>query len=225
MKAQKGIVTLTLLLLLSSLLMIAMLFNQEELHFYRAMNAQQKYYAENDVALLPISSQNLQQECEKLPLDYADSVYRLEFKNPTKKHRTFDDPAHFAWCERISLFQKTPSRGISAGEFSQYFDPEITPLFAKVLQQENISKYPLYWFSEREIHWEINGNIYAVIVAEGDLTLSGKGEIRGAVITQGQLHQGENVKLVYNKKTLQEVVQAYRFWRLAKRSWYDFEPL
>lgn len=84
MKVQKGIVTLTLLLLLSSLLMIAMLFNQEELHFYRAMNAQQKYYAENDVALLPISSQNLQQECEKLPLDYADSVYRLEFKNPTK---------------------------------------------------------------------------------------------------------------------------------------------
>lgn len=41
MKVQKGIVTLTLLLLLSSLLMIAMLFNQEELHFYRAMNAQQ----------------------------------------------------------------------------------------------------------------------------------------------------------------------------------------
>ncbi|MCW9717202.1 DUF2572 family protein [Avibacterium sp. 21-599] len=225
MNARKGMVTLTLLLLLSSFLMITMWFNQEELHFYRAMNAQQKFYVQNDAVLLPISRQNLNQECEKLPLDYRHSVYRLEFKNTLKNHRTSDSSSHFAWCERVSLFQRMPSRGINAGEFSHYFDPAITPLFARFLSQGNIGNYPLYWFSEQEKHWEINGNIYAVVVAEGDLILSGKGELRGAVITQGQVYQGENVKLVYNKQTLQDVVQAYRFWRLAKRSWYDFESL
>lgn len=42
----------------------------------------------------------------------------------------------------------------------------------------------LYWFNENQNEWEIKGNINAVIIAEGDLTITGKGKISGTVITQ-----------------------------------------
>lgn len=73
--------------------------------------------------------------------------------------------------------------------------------------------------------WDITGNIKAVIVSEGDLIIRGQGEIRGAVITKGKLIISDEIKLIYNKNVINEVVEHYRFWRLAKRSWNDFETL
>ena len=43
----------------------------------------------------------------------------------------------------------------------------------------------LYWFSDSQAEVEINGTVSAVLIAEGDLKLTGKGRISGAVITSG----------------------------------------
>ena len=64
----------------------------------------------------------------------------------------------------------------------------------------NANKMPkLYWFSDSQAEVEINGTVSAVLIAEGDLKLTGKGRISGAVITSGNLTL-DGVTLAYGKK-------------------------
>lgn len=64
--------------------------------------------------------------------------------------------------------------------------------------------------------------VNAVIVAEGDLHIRGKGKISGSVITKGKLTLDEDIKVTYSKSTVAHIVQQYSRWRLAENSWYDF---
>lgn len=61
----------------------------------------------------------------------------------------------------------------------------------------------------------------APYLAEGDLKLTGKGRISGAVITSGNLTL-DGVTLAYGKKTVVALVQQYSQWQLAEKSWSDF---
>ncbi|AZI14912.1 DUF2572 family protein [Avibacterium paragallinarum] len=221
MIVQKGIATLSLLILISSLLMITMFFNQEILHLYLAMNVQKQHYFKNDLTLIEMSRTQASQTCEQLPIDYPSSIYHLVFKNTEKNDRT----SHFSWCERISLFRNIPNKSMNEGDFNVYFSPSSLSLFADKLKQFDKNHHSLYWFSTPMKEWDIAGNIKAVIMSEGDLIIRGQGEIRGAVITKGKLIISDEIKLIYNKNVINEVVEHYRFWRLAKRSWNDFETL
>lgn len=221
MIVKKGIATLSLLVFISSLLMITMLFHQEILHFYLAMNVQKQHYFKNDLTLIEMSRTQASQTCEQLPVDYPSGIYHLVFKNTEKSDRT----SHFSWCERISLFRNVPNKSRNEGNFSVYFSPSFISLFADKLKQFDKNQHSLYWFSTPMKEWDIAGNIQAVIVSEGDLIIRGQGEIRGAVITKGKLIISDEIKLIYNKNVINEVVEHYRFWRLAKRSWNDFEAL
>ena len=48
-----------------------------------------------------------------------------------------------------------------------------------------------------------------MIVAEGDLNITGKGRISGAVITRGKLPKEADIQLAYRRATVATVTQTY----------------
>jgi len=113
--------------------------------------------------------------------------------------------------------------------FDQFISEAGLALFRQQLQSPPLilAKSPsvaLYWFGVGETEWEIDKNVNAVIVAEGDLHIRGQGKISGSIITKGRLTLDENIKVTYSKSVATQIVQQYSRWRLAEKSWYDFTP-
>ena len=57
MSMKKGIVTLTALILLSGLLALILLFDEQIFAFFRAQMSQRKYYVEQSISLQKLSHQ------------------------------------------------------------------------------------------------------------------------------------------------------------------------
>lgn len=74
MMMKKGIVTLTALILLSGLLALILLFDEQIFAFFRAQMSQRKYYVEQGLALQKISQQQQKHICQNLPLNGAEKV-------------------------------------------------------------------------------------------------------------------------------------------------------
>ncbi|WP_032093688.1 DUF2572 family protein [Necropsobacter rosorum] len=221
----RGIMTLTLLMLLSAFLVMFMLFDDEMLRLHSALLAQRKIYVQEHIALQHIAHQQAHAECDNLPLDNDDKTWRIRFENPAKNDRTF----HFVWCERLSLFQQAPKKALNPAAFGQYLTENLIPLFAAELSPPpqslpRANQDALYWFGPQQTEWALNGNINAVIVAQGDLTITGKGKISGTLITGGNFYKDEQVQITYNKTTVTNILRQYSRWRLAEKSWYDVEP-
>ena len=68
---KKGMVTLTALVLLSGLLALILLFDEQIFAFFRAQMSQRKYYVEQGLALQKISQQQQTHICQNLPLNGA----------------------------------------------------------------------------------------------------------------------------------------------------------
>ena len=112
--------------------------------------------------------------------------------------------------------------------FTEFINELHLPLFQSVLSlpptvlPKDRRDY-FYWFDRNQTEWELKGNIYAVIVAEGDLNITGKGRISGAVITGGKLSKGADVQLAYRRATVAAVAKTYSRWIYAEKSWNDFK--
>ena len=84
----------------------------------------------------------------------------------------------------------------------------------------SVQKTPqVYWITQSQL--EIKGNVSGILLAEGNLTLTGKGRISGAVITGGSLKFEEGVTVAYGKAVVTKLVQEYSQWRLVDKSWSD----
>lgn len=225
MKFYRGMMTLTLLILLSSALLVFMLFDDDMLRLYTALVAQRQHYVEQSSALQQMSQRAKKNACTEVPLDITDNVYKVEFQLENFP----DDNQHYFWCERQRLFKKEPKRATLEQEFHRYINKEHISLFKSLLNATQFSQsadknIALYWFDSSQTEWHINGQVTAVIVAEGDLHIKGNGKITGAVITAGILSHDEQVKIAYNKNIVNQVVQQYSQWQRAEKSWYDFVP-
>ena len=77
----------------------------------------------------------------------------------------------------------------------------------------------VYWITQSQL--EIKGNVSGILLAEGNLTLTGKGRISGAVITGGSLNFEGDVTVAYGKAVVTKLVQEYSQWRLVDKSWSD----
>ena len=72
MMMKKGIVTLTALILLSGLLALILLFDEQIFTFFRSQMSQRKYYVEQSLALQKISQHHLQASFGKYVFVAAD---------------------------------------------------------------------------------------------------------------------------------------------------------
>lgn len=222
---QQGIVTLTLLLLLSSLLLILMLLDDDILRFYSATTAQRKYYIEQTLALQQRSQAEKNQACENLSLENSLRTQKIIFEHNEKQ----DHLIHTVWCQRQFLFKQSPNKASFEGGFENFIDKTLISHFSSQLsmppsQLKNRTDY-IFWFDKNHNQWELNSNIYAVVIAEGDLTITGKGQISGTVITGGKLITSETITLAYRSALVTKMVRQFSRWQLAEKSWYDFTPL
>lgn len=222
MTIQKGIITLTILIFISGLLSVILLLDDSNLSFFRAQQNQRKLYVERTLQLQRITALKKQTACLDLSLNNDESVKQISI---TLDGAT-DSIQYFLWCERMSLFKKSPKKGDNQGALKDFVSGEklayFRPHFSSPPRILNANKTPkLYWFSDSQAEVEINGTVSAVLIAEGDLKLTGKGRISGAVITNGNLTL-DGVTLAYGKKTVVALVQQYSQWQLAEKSWSDF---
>ncbi|PRL65925.1 DUF2572 family protein [Haemophilus influenzae] len=222
MTIQKGIITLTILIFISSLFTVILLLDDSHLSFFRAQQNQRKYYVERTLQLQNMTEEKKQTACLDLPLNNDESVQQISIA----LEGASDAIQYFLWCERINLFKKSPKKGDNQGALKDFISTEklakFRPHFFSPPRILNANKTPkLYWFSDSQAEVEINGTVSAVLIAEGDLKLTGKGRISGAVITNGNLTL-DGVTLAYGKKTVVTLVRQYSQWQLAEKSWSDF---
>ena len=76
---KKGMVTLTALILLSGLLALILLFDEQIFAFFRSQMSQRKYYVEQSLALQKISQQQQKHICQNLPLNGVEKVKQVFF--------------------------------------------------------------------------------------------------------------------------------------------------
>ncbi|MDO4430526.1 MAG: DUF2572 family protein [Lonepinella koalarum] len=221
-KYHKGIMTLTLLILISSILLISMLFSDDVIGLHSAIASQRRQYLERDLTLQKVSQDNLETICSNVELDFKGSAVKI----PIEARRLNDSITHYLWCKRYALFLQAPKVGVNQGAFTHFIDQQNLTKFAPHFQlpppvlPKDKANY-LYWFDKTQTEWQLNGNLHAVVVAEGDLYISGKGKISGAVITQGNLTKDNGITLAYRKATVTDIVQRYSRWERGEKSWYD----
>lgn len=221
---QRGITTLTLLILLSSLLTVLMLLNDDILHSHSALVSQRALYVEQNFQLQQLSQTQKDSVCSGLSVQSDETTHLLRIDNNQRQ----DGLRHFIGCQRLALFKNAPKVGRNDGLFDHFIATEYLPLF-----QAHFSQPPsilpkdrgdyFYWFDATQTEWELTGNIYAVVVAEGDLTIRGKGRISGAVITKGRLYKSDDVQIAYRRITVANAVRNYSRWKRAENSWNDFK--
>lgn len=224
MKPQKGMVTLTILILISGLLTVILLFDDSTLSFFRAQQMQRKNYVEHTLTLQKMTFAKKEENvCLDLPLDNSESVRQVAIRLEGE-----DDAIQYSlWCQRVAIFKKSPTKGENVGlldsfirmenlaEFRPHLGTPPTPLTPSATPQ-------LYWFDTTQTEWTVEGTVQGILIAEGDLKLTGKGRITGAVITGGNLIL-EGVTVAYGRRVIAPLVQKYSKWQLAEKSWSDFK--
>ncbi|TCP89766.1 uncharacterized protein DUF2572 [Cricetibacter osteomyelitidis] len=221
---KSGIMTLTLLIMLSSLLCLLLLFDDDNLRLHNTIVSQRQRYVADSQSLQQQSRDNPQYTCQQIPLQQTGNVYLVTLNSG----RDESGLQQFFYCERRALFKRSPTKKTYEKQFDVYIDREkiaqFTPHFVTPQDGKQSIATQLYWFKEAEAKWEINSNVNGVIVAEGNLTVTGKGKISGTVILGGTLTL-ENVTLSYSKAKVTTIIQQFSEWQLAEKSWYDFKPL
>ncbi|MGC7560319.1 DUF2572 family protein [Pasteurella sp. PK-2025] len=222
---QRGMMSLTLCMILATLLMGFLLFDDELLHLYTRQAGYQKQFVQQTRLLQQKVNMQGQSACEHLPLTLKGNVHRLTFalSDPSGELR------HYLWCHRVSLFHKAPKRGLNPKGLTEYIDltklAQFSPLFstpATAYQGDKTERF--YWFSAPQHRLELTGNLNAVIIAEGELVLEGKGKITGAIIAAGNIEQKEGVIVSYRKATVDYWLTTLSRWQQAEQSWHDFIP-
>ena len=167
MTIQKGIITLTILIFISGLLTVILLLDDSHLSFFRAQQNQRKHYVERTLQLQKMTEGKKQTACLDLSLNNNESVKPISI---TLDGAT-DAIQYFLWCERMSLFKKSPTKVDNQGALKDFIHTEkltdFRPRFSFPPKILNANKTPkLYWFSDSQAEVEINGAVSAVLIAE-----------------------------------------------------------
>lgn len=215
-------VTLTALIFLSGLLVVILLFDDSTLSFFRAQQMQRKNYVERTIKLQKLTLAEKQKACLGLPLDNTDTAWQIFVQMEGAE----DAVQYSLWCERVAIFRQAPTKGDNQGLFDRFIRreklAEFRPHFPTPPNPLVPTQTPqLYYFEGTKTEWEVKGTVQVILIAEGDLTLRGKGRVSGAVITGGALTL-EGVTLAYGKKVVEPLVRQYGKWQLAEKSWSDF---
>ncbi|MDG6895906.1 DUF2572 family protein [Volucribacter amazonae] len=215
----KGNVLLGLLMLFSATLFILLLYDDQWIRFHRQFIFQHQDQLIQHLYLQQNVQNSSKTECERLDLWLETDSHLLIFGTTALQPSLHQ----YRWCVREKLFKQIPRKNRFIGQFDHYVNQQKFSLFAPHFDHFD-PKGTLYWFSQPHSHWQIQQDINAIIVAQGDLTITGKGHIRGSVITQGALQLEPQISLTYSKNVVEYITQKFSRWQVAEQSWYDFTP-
>lgn len=217
---QKGAALLGVLMLLTSTLFLLLLYDDQGIGFYRQLVFQHQQQQKQHLYLQQQAQEKSKNACISLDPFLPTDSHLLIFKAAD----TPQSIRQYRWCVREKLFKQIPRKNALIGQFSDYIDQQKFSLFAPHFDRLD-PQGTLYWFSQSQAHWQIQQDVYGVIIAQGDLTITGQGRIRGAIITQGELHLDPQISLTYHKNTVAYLTQKFSRWQMAEQSWYDFTPI
>ncbi|WP_439328453.1 DUF2572 family protein [Lonepinella sp. BR2357] len=223
-KMHCGFATISLLILLSSLLLVVLWFDDESFRLHSSIAMQRQRYVQQDRRLQQQFQQQQDSLCETLDLSLAGNMASIAIMAENS-----EEHQQFIWCQRQALFKKAPTKNLNEGQLMEFIDPAAFTLFkGKAIQSTQYfssdNANNLFWFDQAHTEWQINSNINAVVIATGDLHIVGKGKIIGSVITQGTLSKDDAVTLTYKKTVVTDVVQRFSQWQHVEKTWYDFIP-
>ena len=227
-KQLNGFASLSILILLSSILLLLLLVNDDLLHTHLATHIQRQQYAQQDLALQFKTYQQFEKLCENVPLFTHSKVEKIVISHhsPQDKSNKFDEISHYLACKRIQLFKMQPKQNLKEKEFNDYIEQENLVDFKVESGPPNLweTKEPkLYWYSMNNAQVQLNGNFDGILIAEGNLTISGTGTIKGAIITGREFNKADQVRLAYNAKIVEKLYQQYSYWQAIKGTWYDIK--
>lgn len=218
----KGIVTLTMLIMLSSMLVILLLLDDDILNSYGFINSSHHKYVNSHQVLQQKINTMAQVKCQSLPLTGSKNIHQLFFQKDLSNKEVIVESI---WCKRYSLFKQKPNQAYYQNELSQYINLSLMDYFRDKLSSFTYRPYDhsqklIYFFPESIHRWTINGDYHAIILAEGDLSIEGQGTIYGSVFSTN-LQLSPTVHLEYQANVVNSLVEKYRFWKRVKGSWYD----
>ncbi|OOS07588.1 hypothetical protein B0188_00485 [[Haemophilus] felis] len=217
MRLHKGIMTVTVLLLLSSVLLLTMLLNADILYFYSSLSSQRLQYVKMSLDAQQKSLKEHANACQRLSLSSGEHLVKFPIRS------NYSEFSHYIWCRHIHLFKKMPNKPSYTGEFNQIIDSKMSNFFrAKINLNNQDTPYYFYWFEQSEQVWELSKDINGVIIATGNLSIRGKGNINGTIITAGRLELDNNIKLNYQEDAVKYWYDNLSYWQEEENSWYDF---
>ncbi|WP_439236664.1 DUF2572 family protein [Lonepinella koalarum] len=223
-KIHRAFVTISLLILLTSVLLIILLFNDDSLRLHSSIANQRQQYVRQHIDLQKQFQQQQFNLCQNLDLSLVGN-----FTTASMTSSDSEEHQHFIWCQRQALFKKSPTKNLNEEQFDNFIDKDAFVLFqARAIQ--NVNYFPsdngnnLFWFDQAQTEWNINGNLSGIVIATGNLHIAGKGKITGSVITQGAFSKDDTVTLSYKKAVVTELVQSYSRWQKGEKTWHDFIP-
>lgn len=213
--------TLASLILLSSFLLLWLLFDDDILRLYSSQVAIRQSYVEKSIELQNYYQQKKKDACQRVDSSKIGKTFLVNVQQEN------NDLRQYFYCKRNVLFKEMPMTNLIVGLYS-YIDQqklsEFSPHFTLPKNGAQSLQAQIYWFPESDNQWEIEGNVNGIILSAGNLTIIGKGKISGAIILNGQLKL-ENVGLSYDVRVVEDLFRQYSEWQFAEKSWYDFSAL
>lgn len=222
MKVSKGIITVSLVLMISFSLFFTILFYDEMLSSYQNIFEVRKNYI--------ISRNNLTRNYQESYPFLCQHPKKWEFSKP-KREFYYDEIVdkndsvikQYVLCQKISLFKISPTKNIQY-DINEFINKESYKDFEEKIFLSEQERVKLYWFDKKENVFELNKNINAVIIAEGDLSIVGNGKIKGAIIIDGKLELGNGIQLSYGSSAVKSIYENYKKWKMVENSWFDYYP-
>lgn len=236
-------ITLTLLMFFTGILSLVFLFNDTWLLGYEKIAQYQKENASQyaKVQRQSMNKKQAQLACHHLSLPAEQGIEKITYKNRGVIQGFF--------CQYHRLFKQNLRKNLFLAQWhlveetllakAQIF-PASQPLWLTPS-----STFQFIYLDKPHNTLIVKGKVYGVILAKGSLSIQGSGEIRGVVITQGELanlvrhsktDRIENprpciknptatcmdiIKLIYDKKVSLWAEQL-GVWEMLTGSWYDF---
>lgn len=247
MQLRRGIISLTLLFLLLPLALLTLWGSQTLLTRYAKMGFNHQKAQQSHWRLEQESTdfQKLKQQCAEIKRD-DHQPFRINFsENQGVRQMQFG-----TFCRYLSLLGDVPKKNLLLGQWRQYVHEDLLgelhliPYRTPLILTENMP-LSVYYLDKTENEIVVQGTVYALILARGNLHITGKGTLRGMIITQGTLYGlqqnrygawiedtqrcsvkvttrcTDKIRLVYDKK-IQTLLNQLGKWVWQSGSWYDY---
>ena len=217
---KRGIVSLSILLMLCVLLTLAFLYQEQNLSFLRQQNALRKNYA--------VDFWHLRKLIEDSPL--CENIDAPQLEQRFRQRWTMDKEdglQQSIFCEREqgALFSAAISKKLYERKIESFVNiAEMQTRTDWLMAPEQLiatAKPQIYWLPKNKSYLTLQGKVHGIIFAEGALTLAGVGEFRGAIITGGKFELKGKAKLTYDLKTIKALTG--KGWKPAAHTWIDYE--
>lgn len=219
---KKGMASLWALLLLSSVLWLFLLLDAELLALQRANLGERVRYLQQREPLLARSVlPNADQLCRQTAETQAESdSFRLTFADLAD-----NEQQHHLLCRNMSLFKYLPQQAL-ASKIGDFLNTETKQwaFLTLPLSAEDYRHGGVLWLAENS-EWQLQQDFYGVVIAEGDLSLSGDGTLFGAVIHNGKVRLARQDQIVFRPHLLEKIAAEHQQWLYQQGSWHDFNPL